>query len=585
MILLLVVLLPPTLSCPPPPVPLAAKASWIPGEERALYSCQEGFRGVGRPEINCVQDIWEKVEFECCTNAALLKPTLGPNQDFTEGSQLAVDGEFHPTRSHHHCHTVPGQWAVDLQQSVQVSGVNISTHSEAGDAYALEVRVGNSSTFSDNPICWFQLKLARGSSTLISCSEEGLYGRYVSISTSGRNSEAELSFCEVEVLTPASQVASSRQCSQSQEGMRVHGNVCILRNDHKMSWDDAKSFCAEHGLQVMRNSTEDETGGFNKLKEEFEQLSRDRRERMYVWIGIARSSNDIWSWLPNLPNSGRLPRAEAGLLEVSQPNWSTHEPGKVGDCAVLDSSLRWTWNAIGCRISAYVGCQAPPAFCPTPPRPQGSLLGAQEEEDGLWAKDGEVWSLHCAPGYQGSGDPFVQCRHGRWSKSSFECHLGPPSTSTTSTIAAITSSSSSSTRVSSSSSSSSSFSPGNFEGIYPPSSPSSNQPQTRPDPSKPSSFPSSPSSNQPAHPPSHNPTTPQVPPRGRIVNQNIIPHRPDPHPTESPIGPVWPMNGPKERPRSQGGKPEDELEPGSSNRPHPIPLLLVGILISTFAFS
>ena len=33
----------------------------MPGEERALYSCQEGFRGVGRPEINCVQDIWEKV--------------------------------------------------------------------------------------------------------------------------------------------------------------------------------------------------------------------------------------------------------------------------------------------------------------------------------------------------------------------------------------------------------------------------------------------------------------------------------------------------------------------------------------------
>ena len=31
---------------------------------------------------------------------------------------------------------------------------------------------------------------------------------------------------------------------------------------------------------------------------------------------MVRSSNDIWSWLPNLPNSGRLPRAEADLLEV-----------------------------------------------------------------------------------------------------------------------------------------------------------------------------------------------------------------------------------------------------------------------------
>ena len=27
--------------------------------------------------------------------------------------------------------------------------------------------------------------------------------------------------------------------------------------------------------------------------------------------------------------------------------WAEYEPGQVGDCAVLDSSLRWSWNAIG----------------------------------------------------------------------------------------------------------------------------------------------------------------------------------------------------------------------------------------------
>ena len=30
---------------------------------------------------------------------------------------------------------------------------------------------------------------------------------------------------------------------------------------------------------------------------------------------------------------------------------------------------------------------------------KGSVL-REKEEDGLWANDGEVWSLHCAPGYQ-----------------------------------------------------------------------------------------------------------------------------------------------------------------------------------------
>ena len=31
---------------------------------------------------------------------------------------------------------------------------------------------------------------------------------------------------------------------------------------------------------------------------------------------------------------------------------------------------------------------------------KGSVLEEKEEGDGLWANDGEVWSLQCAPGYQ-----------------------------------------------------------------------------------------------------------------------------------------------------------------------------------------
>ena len=142
----------------------------------------------------------------------------------------------------------------------------------------------------------------------------------------------------------------------------------------------------------------------------------------------------------------------------------------------------------------------------------------------------------------------MQCRDGHWSDSSFECHLrpaSPPSTTSTTTIAITswtTSNSSSTTRVSYSSLSSPSFSTtDNFESIYPPSSPSSNQPKSRPQPSK-SSFPSSPSSNQPFSPPPHLPTTSED--RGRIINHNVNPDHSRPF-EESEEGPVWPMNGPR----------------------------------------
>ena len=111
-------------------------------------------------------------------------------------------------------------------------------------------------------------------------------------------------------------------------------------------------FVIPHHIPSPSSSSRSALSAVHSRREEFEQLSRDRRERMYVWIGIARflspavgcyrhllynhhhihhhspsssftttivitrSSNNIWSWLPNLPNSGRLPRAEAGLLEV-----------------------------------------------------------------------------------------------------------------------------------------------------------------------------------------------------------------------------------------------------------------------------
>ena len=83
---------------------------------------------------------------------------------------------------------------------------------------------------------------------------------------------------------------------------------------------------------------------------------------------VHRSMTNSWHWLAEREEfqpsditkneSDRFPRsssfsnstANSDLNlgpKVSWPAWGAYEPGKVGACAVLDSSLRWSWNAIG----------------------------------------------------------------------------------------------------------------------------------------------------------------------------------------------------------------------------------------------
>ena len=85
---------------------------------------------------------------------------------------------------------------------------------------------------------------------------------------------------------------------------------------------------------------------------------------------VHRSMTNSWHWLTEreefqpsdmtknesdrFPRSSNLANSTANGItdsnlgpEVSWPTWGAYEPGQVGACAVLDSSLRWSWNAIG----------------------------------------------------------------------------------------------------------------------------------------------------------------------------------------------------------------------------------------------
>ena len=89
-----------------------------------------------------------------------------------------------------------------------------------------------------------------------------------------------------------------------------------------------------------------------------------------ISLTIFRHNNRSWHWLLPENQDGRGPGPE-----VEAYDWGAREPGQVGSCVVMDSSLRWSWNAIGCVISAYVGCHGPPRWCPSP------YLGYRDREE------------------------------------------------------------------------------------------------------------------------------------------------------------------------------------------------------------
>ena len=89
--------------------------------------------------------------------------------------------------------------------------------------------------------------------------------------------------------------------------------------------------------------------------------------------------------------------------KIAADVWGPYEPGEVGDCAVLDSSLRWAWNAIGCNVYANFACQGQPRMCPSPSLPVGtSILNGSSLNN--WWISGTKLQLTCDKGNEGGID-------------------------------------------------------------------------------------------------------------------------------------------------------------------------------------
>ena len=135
-------------------------------------------------------------------------------------------------------------WTVDLLQSFEVHQVRITTRCCDGvPVKKAEIRVGNSTTPSDNPLCnWIPKALEEGATETLECAE---YGRYVSITMTGV--ESVLSLCEVEIFSPVSPKAlsPSSACSDTLlKDVSVFQNSCYTFLPNKISgYEEADGAC------------------------------------------------------------------------------------------------------------------------------------------------------------------------------------------------------------------------------------------------------------------------------------------------------------------------------------------------------
>ena len=60
-------------------------------------------------------------------------------------------------------------------------------------------------------------------------------------------------------------------------------------------------------------------------------------------------------------------------ISKNKLDWGLDEP-RGGDCAVLDSRVKWKWNAVNCIISAFAICHGAPKKCPRPDAREGTYI-------------------------------------------------------------------------------------------------------------------------------------------------------------------------------------------------------------------
>ena len=140
-------------------------------------------------------------------------------------------------------------WTVDLLDTFQVHQVRITTRCcDDVPVKKAEIRVGNSTTPSDNQLCnWIPKALEEGATEALDCLNQ-VNGRYVSITMTGV--ETTLSLCEVEIFSPASSNVLSSQSACSGSALT---DVSVFQNSCYSFLPDEISGYNEATKHLLRN--------------------------------------------------------------------------------------------------------------------------------------------------------------------------------------------------------------------------------------------------------------------------------------------------------------------------------------------
>ena len=157
-------------NCPHPSVPFAAKYINVTGgpdqpDWKIKYSCDSGYVLFGEPERICADGKWKKNVPQCAVNVAKYKPASSSSEAKGGEARKAVDGKTSTVHEGDKCTETEAEkspwWTVDLLDAYPVHFVRLTTRCCDGiTVKKAEVRVGNSTTHSDNPLCdWIPKEL------------------------------------------------------------------------------------------------------------------------------------------------------------------------------------------------------------------------------------------------------------------------------------------------------------------------------------------------------------------------------------------------------------------------------------------
>ena len=366
-------------------MPFAAKYINVTGgpdqpDWKIKYSCDSGYVLFGEPERICADGKWKKNVPQCAVNVAKYKPASSSSEAKGGEARKAVDGKTSTVHEGDKCTETEAEkspwWTVDLLDAYPVHFVRLTTRCCDGiTVKKAEVRVGNSTTHSDNPLCdWIPKELPEGETEELECAEH-LVGRYVSVAMTGV--DAVLSLCEVEVFSP--NVLAPSLCAHNvpdSEGS-VYKDSCFRFSGKEIGYEDAGKECQKSGYHLADGLDDVTTKFVTKRLEALKEEKGTGKNETMAWIGARRSEDskfgsEIWDWV----SGGRVETIKWGR---GQPNNYNQEQ----NCAVLDSELDWGWNDISCKINAQTVCRGPPASCPNPEVGAGTYIS------------GELFSTRC----------------------------------------------------------------------------------------------------------------------------------------------------------------------------------------------